>query len=247
VLQNLFMNIVIDIGNTRTKAGVFKDGQLLNIYSGSTEEVLASLSAYYAPNVIVSAVGGGIEGVLETFAKKAFVLVFDHKVNIPLTLEYSTPNTLGLDRLAAALGAAVTKPGKTMLVVDMGSCITIDLLKEGKVFSGGVISPGYNMRFKAMHTFTDKLPLFSSTALREEHVNLPGGSTKECMVAGVQQGIVFEIEGHIAYYRAIYPDIEVIMTGGDAPHFENKFNTPIFTKDSLVLVGLNRVLEYHVA
>jgi type III pantothenate kinase len=247
VLQNLPMNIVIDIGNTRTKAGVFKDGQLQNLYSGSTEEVLASLSAHPAAHIIVSAVGGGIEVVLERFAGNTSVLIFDHKVKIPLTVAYSTPNSLGLDRLAAALGAGAVKPGKNMLVVDMGSCITIDLLKEGKVFSGGVISPGYNMRFKAMHSFTDKLPLFSSIALSEEHVNLPGTSTMECMVAGVQQGIIFEIEGHIAYYRAIYPDIEVIMTGGDASHFENKFNTPIFTKDSLVLVGLNRVLEYHVA
>ena len=240
------MNIVIDIGNTRTKAGVFKDGKLLHQYAGKLEEVLVNLQSYNASNVIVSAVGLGVEEAIKAFEGKSTVLVFDRLLKFPLEIEYSTPETLGLDRLAAALGAVALKPGKNTLVIDMGSCITIDFIKEGKVFCGGVISPGFDMRFKAMHTFTAKLPLLSSVELDSNIEQLPAGSTKECMIAGVVMGIKFEIEGHLAYYRSIYSDTEVTMTGGDASHFENKFNTPIFTKDSLVLVGLNSVLEYHV-
>lgn len=241
------MNIVIDIGNTRTKAGVFKSGQLLQQYAGHVSDVLEALSVHAADHVIVSAVGKGLEEVKAFYASRMPMVVFDRSLNIPLQMDYATPETLGLDRLAAALGATVFFPDKDMLVIDMGSCITIDVVEKGKTFCGGVISPGLTMRFKAMHMFTEKLPLIDLTSLGEDTVLLPGKSTKACMTAGVMKAVEFELAGHINHYRSRYPDLVAIITGGDASYFENKFNTPIFTKDSLVLVGLNRVLEYHVA
>ncbi len=241
------MNIVIDIGNTRTKAGVFKSGQLLQQYSGQVSEVLEALSEYSADQLMVSAVGKGLEDVKAFYASRMPIVVFDRSLNMPLLMDYATPETLGLDRLAAAIGATVFLPEQDVLVIDMGSCITIDLVEKDQIFCGGVISPGLNMRFKAMHVFTEKLPLIDLNELEKDAVLLPGKSTKACMTAGVMKAIEFELAGHINHYRSLYPGIGVIITGGDASYFENKFNTPIFTKDSLVLVGLNRVLEYHVA
>ncbi len=241
------MNIVIDIGNTRTKAGVFKGDQLIIQYSGALSEVLEELKAQKAERLIVSAVGQGLEQVVAEFESKLPVLVFDHELKIPLRLDYQTPHTLGLDRLAAAIGSTVLMPEKNVLVIDMGSCMTLDFIKDGEVFCGGAISPGMNMRFKAMHHFTHKLPLIDYSEMKQKELIVPGKSTQDCMITGVLKAMEFEIEGYIKHYRSLYPDLAVIISGGDASYFENKFNTPIFTKDSLVLVGLNRVLEYHVA
>jgi len=241
------MNIVIDIGNTRTKAGVFKGDQLLHQFSGSVLGVLDHLKPFDGGKVIVSAVGKGLVEVKTQYEGRMPVLVFDRQVKIPIQLHYDTPDTLGLDRVAAAIGASVVLPGKNVMVVDIGSCITIDIVEKGQGFCGGVISPGMNMRFKAMHTFTQNLPLIEVDEIDLKTVTLPALSTRACMIAGVLKAMEFEIAGHFKHYQSIYPDLALIITGGDAPYFENKFNTPIFTKVSLVLVGLNRVLEHHVA
>jgi type III pantothenate kinase len=240
-------NIVVDIGNTRTKVGVFENGVLVTHHYDPTTEVLKSLQQDINDPVMVSTVGHGVEELHVLFEKSKHFIVFDRSLKLPLSLRYDTPKTLGLDRIAAAIGALTLYPAHDLLVIDAGSCITVDLVTKEQQFAGGIISPGARMRFKAMHVFTDKLPLVEWNPFDRSGLTLPGLSTQECMRSGVLKGMQFEIEGYVRYYSAQYPDLKVIMTGGDAQYFENIINTPIFTEDSLVLIGLNRVLEYNVA
>ncbi|MDB5273001.1 MAG: putative transcriptional acitvator, Baf family [Chitinophagaceae bacterium] len=240
-------NIVVDIGNTRTKVGVFENGVLVAHHYDPSPEVLKSLQQHPNDAVMVSTVGHGVEELHTVFEKSIHFIVFDRSLKLPLSLHYDTPETLGLDRIAAAIGAQTLYPSQDVLVIDAGSCITIDLVTKEQEFAGGIISPGIRMRFKSMHVFTDKLPMIEWNPSDLSVPALPGLSTRECMRGGVLKGMQFEIEGYVRYYSGQYPDLKVIMTGGDAPYFENIINTPIFTEDSLVLIGLNRVLEYNVA
>jgi type III pantothenate kinase len=240
-------NIVVDIGNTRTKVGVFERGTLTAHYYELSEHVLQQLNVQAGDRIIASSVGHGVEEVKTLFPAQALWKTFDRSLKLPLTLDYETPETLGLDRIAAAVGAMVKVPSANVLVIDAGSCLTIDLVTKDHVFRGGIISPGAQMRFKAMHVFTEKLPQIDWSSVDQTALSLPGLSTQQCMRAGVLKGIQYEIEGYVDHYSGLYPDLQVIMTGGDAQYFENIINTPIFTEDSLVLIGLNRVLEYNVA
>jgi len=240
-------NIVVDIGNTRTKLGVFERGVLTAHYYELSAAVLQQVNIQPTDRVIASSVGHGLEEARALFPSTITWINFDRTLNIPLTLDYETPETLGLDRIAAAVGAIAKQPSANLLVIDAGSCITIDLVTKDQVFHGGSISPGTQMRFKAMHAFTEKLPQIAWTPADRHTIPLPGLSTEQSIRAGVLKGIQYEIDGYVRYYSGLYPDLKVIMTGGDAQYFENIINTPIFTEDSLVLIGLNRVLEYNVA
>jgi len=238
-------NIVVDRGNTRTKIGVFERGVLTAHYNELSAIVLEQLNIQPADRIMASSVGPGLEEVKALFPDGIAWTNFDRSLNLPVKLDYETPETLGVDRIAAAVGALTKLPSTNVLVIDAGSCITMDLVTKDQVFHGGVISPGIRMRFKSMHVFTDKLPQIDWPPMDETTLTIPGLSTQQCMRAGVLKGIQYEMEGYVRHYSGLYPDLKVIMTGGDAQYFENIINTPIFTEDSLVLIGLNRVLEYN--
>lgn len=240
-------NIVIDIGNTRTKIGVFERGVLKAHYNELSPGVLQQLNIQLSDRLMGCSVGHGLEEAKTLFPRAIDWTTFDRSLKLPLELDYETPETLGVDRIAAAIGALTKLPLSDVLVIDAGSCLTIDLVTKDQVFHGGIISPGARMRFKSMHAFTDKLPEIDWSPQDQTSVTLPGLSTQQSIRAGVLKGIQYEIEGYVRHYSGLYPDLKVIMTGGDAPYFENIINTPIFTEDSLVLIGLNRVLDNNVA
>jgi type III pantothenate kinase len=132
-------------------------------------------------------------------------------------------------------------PGKNVLVIDMGTAITFDLITRESGYLGGNISPGMNTRLRALHAFTSKLPLV-------ENEDIPSGlgrDTRSAILAGVQVGIVHEINGYTEYFNHHYPDLMIILTGGDADFFVNKLKKPIFAVPNLVLQGLNYILEYN--
>ena len=146
--------------------------------------------------------------------------------------------TLGVDRIAAVCGAFALFPEKNCLVIDAGSCITYDVLDQKGNYCGGSISPGLEMRLKAMHTFTARLPLVKVN----QQVNLIGNSTESCLQSGALYGVLAEIEGIVEKYNQNYAELRVIMCGGDASLFENQLKPTIFVAPDLVLKGLNRIL-----
>ncbi|MBI3218246.1 MAG: type III pantothenate kinase [Bacteroidetes bacterium] len=237
------MNLVVDVGNTRIKAATFDGEQLLESFQFATvndlREGIKNLTFQY---VLICSVNQEAEefNFLQPTVKKFFL---SPQLPLPIKNAYATPRTLGVDRLAGACGAYALYPGKNCLVVDAGTCINYEFLDDSGTYHGGAISPGIDMRFKAMHTFTARLPLVE----RNENANWIGNSTESCMQSGVMNGVVAEVENTIAWYREKYPSVVVLICGGDAPFFENRLKPTIFAAPDLVLKGLNRILRYNAS
>ena len=163
------------------------------------------------------------------------------KTPLPIQNKYKTPKTLGKDRLAAVVAAKELYPRKHCLVIDAGTCITYDLITKESVYLGGAISPGMDMRFQAMNTFTAKLPLVK----RKKTTNLIGNTTNSALQSGGVLGAVFEMEGFIRAYRKDFSPLTVILTGGAADFFAIFLKTKIFVHHNLILIGLNKLLNHN--
>lgn len=165
----------------------------------------------------------------------------DHQTELPIENLYETPETLGKDRLAAAVGANELFPNQNLLIIDAGTAITYDLVSEKNEFIGGNISPGLQMRFKALNHFTGKLPLVSYS---DEFQDI-GRNTIDAIRAGVQNGILYEIAQTIELFNKNYQNLQIVMTGGDSIFFDKKLNYSIFVHFNITLIGLNRILEHN--
>lgn len=160
---------------------------------------------------------------------------------VPITNSYKTPQTLGVDRLAAVVAANGLQPGRDVLVIDAGTCITYDFIDAGGTYRGGNISPGVNMRLRALHEFTDKLPPVSPNG----ETPLWGDTTETAIRSGVIRGIGLEVEGYIRNIKEEYPSLLVFLTGGDGETLERNERNTVFVDNNLVLKGLNRILNYN--
>jgi type III pantothenate kinase len=181
--------------------------------------------------------------IITVAIKKKFPYIFlNAGTPIPIKNQYKTPETLGNDRLANAVGATIIFPEKNVLIIDMGTCIKYDFIDKNKNYHGGAISPGLEMRFKSLDKFTDQLPLIEPS----ENFSLTGRSTEESILSGVQNGIIFEINGMIDQYKKKHDELKVIITGGDHAFFANHLKSSIFAAPNLTLQGLNEILEYNV-
>jgi type III pantothenate kinase len=196
--------------------------------------------------VIFSSVAN-VPAEVDSFLKDNFYcLHLSTATPLPFNIQYKTPHTLGKDRIAAAAGADYLYPGENCLVIDAGTCITMDILDHSGVFRGGNISPGVEMRLKAMHHFTARLPLVKH--LRENQVlfeNALGDSTENAIRNGGELGALLELEGFIRLMDGRYKDLKVLLTGGDADFFVKNMKTKIFAHPNLVLIGLNQILLHN--
>jgi type III pantothenate kinase len=165
----------------------------------------------------------------------------DHLTPVPLTIDYKTPETLGRDRIALVAGAAAMYPGKNVLAIDAGSCITYDLVTSAGHYLGGAISPGIDMRLKALNTFTGKLPLVQ----QQDFYRLIGNTTTTSILSGVINGTVEEVKGIIGHYRSEFENLKVILTGGGQEFLLNKIKSDIFAVPDLLLMGLNKILDHN--
>jgi type III pantothenate kinase len=168
-------------------------------------------------------------------------LEFDHHTSIPLENFYHSPETLGKDRLAAAVGGSSIYPGQPVLVINAGTAITYDLVTSGKEYLGGAISPGMQMRFRALHTFTRQLPLLTYSEIDF----LTGNDTDKSVLSGVINGMAAEMKGMIAFYQEEHPGIKVILSGGDLNYFVNRLKISIFALPNIVIYGLQQILAFN--
>ncbi len=236
------MNLAIDVGNTKTKIGFFKEDRL---ESTKTFESLYELNQFLdskeIDSAIISSVNTTYDKILAELSTLQKPILFNTETPLPFKNQYKS-KTIGLDRLAAVAGAQILYPNKDALVIDLGTCITYEFLEQGKTYHGGAISPGMNMRFKSMHNFTARLPLVKP----EEAGDWISNSTEGAMLSGVVHGIQAEIDAYIQEIQSKYAPLTVIITGGDAKFFESKIKATIFAIPELVLVGLNAILRYNV-
>ena len=243
------MNLTIDQGNSRTKVALFNDeGRIVKnfIYkSFAASDIERLFSLYPITDSIISSVVNIEPAVVNALNRlsKHFVL-FDHITPIPIRNGYNSPETLGQDRLAAAIGASYLCPQQNILIIDAGSAITYDFVSEEGEFVGGNIAPGIKMRLTMLHRMTKKLPLVEV----EENELLPlfGKTTRDAIATGVIRGIVYEVKGYIRSLNAQLKQLTVVLTGGNAPFIANNSrNTSFQIEKNLVLIGLNRILEYN--
>lgn len=243
------MNLVIDIGNSRTKVAVLENGQIetSNIYDifGSSQLKKIKESYPLINKAILSSVASSehykeIKSELSNKYKNFVELTSE--TPLPIENLYKTKKTLGLDRLAAVIGANLIYPGNDILVIDAGTAITFDLIDKNRRFLGGNISPGLDIRFKALSEYTGRLPKVSAA----ESWPLLGTSTEEAIQSGVQNGILFEVDTMIDRMKAKWPGLKIVITGGDAMLFDRKLKNTIFVNFEITLLGLNRILEYNV-
>lgn len=241
-------NLVIDIGNTAVKLAVMESDSVVERLidsSASFGEGRAFLARHGAlPRAIVSSVRRGDERVtalVRRLLPKAVTLT--PKTPLPISNLYATPETLGNDRLAAAVGAGFRFPRCNVLAVDAGTAITYELVSERGEYLGGNISPGIALRFKSLNAFTAHLPL---CAIAEEYPS-PGSSTREAVTAGVLSGVVYEVKVNIEQFTLKYSNLKVVFTGGDADFLAKRVKKTIFVDYDLVLTGLNRILEHYYA
>ena len=233
------MNLVIDIGNTLVKYAVFKNNEVFIIkksddFDGRLVDKL--LKNNDIQKIIVSSVREKV-----TINSEIHTVYLSEKTNVPITVKYKTPNTLGKDRLAGVVAAAVLYPNKNVLVIDAGSCITMDYIDKNKVYFGGRISPGIEMRYNSLKKFTKNLPKLTINT----SFNLIGNDTNSSIVSGVQSGILAEVETIITDLRKENESLFVVVTGGDTIFFENTLKNSIFADPFLVLKGLNEILKYN--
>lgn len=236
--------LCIDIGNTRTKTGIFDNGQLLRVDSFHAEagDLLKDfLSTHTFQHVIVAATRKHDLQQTDLNIAGSFIEM-SGGVELPVKIVYSTPYTLGRDRIAAACGAHALYPNKHCLIVDAGTCMTMDLKLSGGVYLGGNISPGIRMRLKAMHEGTQMLPL-----AEPGFPDLPiGDSTLHAIQNGACLGAVMEIEGILNRARTAYGDVSIVITGGDAGFLAKELESQIFVEPELVMHGLFQILILNV-
>ncbi|MGI9542844.1 MAG: type III pantothenate kinase [Cyclobacteriaceae bacterium] len=234
--------MAIDIGNTRTKVGIFKSSKLTEVLVDPAMEKLPDhIKKEQIDKVIISSVGHDPQKIVTELDPKYFIIL-DHNTEVPLVNGYSSPQTLGMDRLAAVVGAQARFPKTNCLVIDAGTSITYDFVDLELKYHGGAISPGIDLRYRALNDHTQRLPLLSD----KTSAPLIGADTKSAIKSGVLNGVLAEIEGIIHRYEQKFSNLQVIMCGGDAAFFESMVKAPIFVIPNLVLVGLNVILQHNV-
>ncbi len=238
------MVIIFDIGNTRTKTGVFEGDKLLEFrqWQPSQFEDIALYLRSFSVQKVAWLASGAAEKRLLFFLKKNYSCTeLTAATPLPFRNLYRTPHTLGRDRMAAVAGASVLFPNKNCLVIDAGTCVTYDFLDEKNNYHGGSIAPGIKMRLRAMHEQTAALPLVEPQELGGL---LVGYDTETALRTGAQLGVSLEIEGFVAAYRAKFgQNIQVVLTGGDAELLASQIECEtLFLEPYLVLKGLRAIL-----
>ncbi len=240
------VNLIIEQGNTSTKVGIFDKNTLVESKQFRTFgiEPLTSLFRQYplSSGIFSTVTDSDKEFVAYLNEHLEHFINLEEEVKLPIKIGYKTPKTLGSDRIAAAVGAVAEQPGKDLLVIDAGTCITYELITSDGLYHGGNISPGLTTRFRSLHAFTRRLPLIEEA----EEVPLTGTTTETAIRAGVVNGIVYEIDGTIDAVKKTYPSLLVFLTGGHSFYFAGRLKNLIFADINLVLKGLNRILEYNV-
>tara|TARA_B100000900_G_scaffold1303_1_gene1132 strand:+ start:830 stop:1543 length:714 start_codon:yes stop_codon:yes gene_type:complete len=237
------LKLVIDIGNTLVKVALFEKKKIIKTISFENitfEVIKCFIENNKIKNTIVSSVKDYSTELLKII-NDFNAIVLDQNVKYPVKINYNNINDLGKDRLAAIIGAINLYTNKNILILDIGTCLTIDLVNNNN-YLGGRISPGLDMRYKALNKFTAKLPLCEKISKNLKY----GNSTLSSIQSGVQNGMIDEIDALITEFKQENKNNIVIATGGDCFFFEKELKNSIFADQFLVLRGLNEILDFNV-
>ena len=236
--------LTIDIGNTKAKYAVFHDKNIVesNVFNPISDDLKHLLQQH--PNInkgIISSVGGMVQDCLQQLCDIK-IIILDSNTKLPFNLTYKEKTKIGADRLALVAAAYAEKPHQNSLVIDIGTCITYDILTADNRHLGGPISPGMKLRFKAMHEHTALLPLCEPTT---DELKIVCDDTTECLQSGVQLGVLHEIKDFIKLYSLKFNDLNVFISGGDNIFLQNKLTNCTFASSNFMFNGLKFILEYN--
>ena len=235
-----YLNLCIDIGNTSSKAALYNNGKEVKYYSDFNALQLNDAILNYSCKVLVSKSGFNkeLEGELQNLD---YYNLLSYKLPLPIKLEYETPETLGADRIASSVAANALYPNTNLVILDLGTCLTLDFIDASGVFKGGLIAPGIQMRLDSMHEFTAALPKVNINTT----VKFPGKSTDESMQVGSYQSVMYEIKGYLNWLTEQYLDLIIVDCSRERLHFDKEDNYKIFAHPNLVLLGLDIILNYN--
>jgi type III pantothenate kinase len=240
------MILTIDVGNSRVKAAVFEKDRILEHFVFSSidleKNILNILKKFSSITdlVLSSVINSEFNGLLN-LEKEIKVHFIDHEFKFPFVNCYLTPQTLGIDRMVLAAGAVIQFPKKNRLIIDAGTCLTYDFVDEFNNYLGGAISPGFNLRYKALNHYTAKLPLLTL----DNPENFIGNTTNSAIHSGVVNGIIHEIDGFIDDYKSKYSNFIIILTGGDTDFLANRLKNTIFANSNFLLESLNNTFQFN--
>lgn len=236
------MNLVIDIGNTKIKVAVFESDkiELCEVFDDHhfLKHLKEIIKIYKIRQCILSSVKNTKQKYIDELEKIPFFIQLNSFTKVPFINLYKTPQTLGVDRIALIAASVSLYPKRNCLVIDAGTCITYDFINSKNEYMGGSISPGIDMRYKSLHNYTSKLPELTKKSVFQ----LTGTSTSASIHSGVINGIVNEIEGIIGQYNQDFPDLTVVLTGGDTKFLFKQLKNGIFANQNFLLHGLNKIL-----
>jgi type III pantothenate kinase len=238
------ITLCLDFGNTRLKWAIFSDGEMRNsgvLQEDGVDDLRKCIGNYKPDKSILSSVVDHSPTLEELLKANTRFHKLDHHSRVPITTPVGKPETIGADRLALVVAAAHYFPENNNLVIGLGSAVTYNFINRFHQFIGGSISPGMEMRFKALQTFTSKLPLVNP------HWNFPlvGYDTKTNIQSGVIFGMAKEIDGVIEAYEERYENLHAVMTGGDAHYFIPYLKKKITNDPNLLFKGLYVISEYN--
>ena len=239
------MNLIVDFGNTRVKVAVFRGTALIEKKTfDSEEDLLSHLKEFVGiTNCLIASVTGSHTSLLALLNTRFPSVLFSSTTATPLTNLYKSLHTLGSDRLAGAVGSFTLYPHQNVLTIDAGTCIKYNFVNAKNEYLGGAISPGLSMRLKAMHEHTHGLPVID---MDKDYNTLIGENTRESMLSGALLGAAAEVEGAIRGYTLLYPDLQVVLTGGDSDYLCKQLKNRFFTDPTILLSGLNAILNFNI-
>ncbi len=240
------MLLAIDVGNTQIKTAVFEQNTLLQkdsiAYPDWENEVKNTLKNFpKIKNMVVASVGNLKKEDFLNLSSDVKVYFISNESKFPFQNLYSTPNTLGIDRMILATGAVLQFPNKNRLVIDAGTCITYDFIDENNNYLGGAISPGIRLRYESLHNYTAKLPLL----IKEIPEKLIGNSTNQSIHSGIINGVAMEIDGFINSNLGENDNFIIILTGGDSDFLAKRLKNTIFANPNFLLESLNQTFQYN--
>ena len=243
MLWNEDMKILtIDSGTSSSKAAIFEgDEMVIKKRNLSVEELLAFALEQKPDRIVACSVSSETEKLKHAFHAFSRFLFLDHNTPLPINNNYKSKETLGKDRLAAIVGVSALFPEISCLVIDAGTCITYDIIDAGGNYLGGSISPGIDLKFKALNNYTAKLPLVS----RKDSVELIGDTTENAILSGVVWGVLAEIREISRIYHNKFPHLQLVICGGDADYLANRLNMELKLVPDLVLTGLKVIQDYN--
>ena len=237
------MNLVVDIGNNFFKVGIFENSNLVFSFFDKNDKIDVEIEKIIRSySKITSALISNVSSIkINDILNKLNIKIYelDSTFIFPFKLNYKTPESLGNDRLALAAAATILFPNSNNLVIDAGTCITIDFIDNNNHFMGGSISPGVKMRYDSLNHYTANLPLLKN----ENSFNYPGDSTNASIHAGIIGGVSNEINGFIKQINSRNDKVNVILTGGDAKILSKTLKITIFANQNFILEGLNSILN----